>query len=132
MISMANDIVSVGAEPPGSWDMTVFELAIFLCAYRLRAPVPVDQLCAGLPGWFECAVSPALTASPVANMVDRGWLIEEGDGLKPSEGGRRAAGHLMNGVIRMLDQGTRLIDVALMMSVLRLTKGELDGGDASL
>jgi hypothetical protein len=30
----------------------------------------------------------------------------------------------------MLDQGTRLIDVALMMSVLRLTRGELDNGPA--
>jgi hypothetical protein len=34
----------------------------------------------------------------------------------------------MNGMIRLLDQGTRLIDVALMMSVLRLSKGELDNG----
>jgi len=32
----------------------------------------------------------------------------------------------MNGLIQMLNQGTRFIDVALMMSVLRLTKGELD------
>jgi len=39
------------------------------------------------------------------------------------------ARHLVNGIIRMFDQGTRLIDVALMMAVLRLTREELGDAD---
>ncbi|MGE6695453.1 hypothetical protein ACQKE8_23705 [Sphingobium limneticum] len=108
--------------------MTVFELAIFLVTYRAIRPIDADALSERLGDWFECCVAPDEVKAATANMVNRGWLNAVGGGLSAAEEGRRVAGALMNGVIRMLDQGTRLIDVALMMSVLRLTKGELDNG----
>lgn len=61
-------------------------------------------------------------------MLANHWVSEDGRRFRATEEGRRAARPLMNGMIRLLDQGTRLIDVALMMSVLRLSKGELDNG----
>lgn len=128
MISTANDLISSGGGAPAGWDMTVFELAAFLCIFRAREPIRLEELCAVLAGWFECAVQPASASTSVARMVERGWLIAVRDRLKASKEGREAARPLLNGIIRMLDQGTRLIDVALMMSVLRLTKGELDSG----
>lgn len=129
MISTANDRAA-GRADPSRWDMTVLELAIFLGAYRAKGPLPVSALCPVLSNWFECAVRPGDIAEPVANMLSRGWLVQDRDGLRPSRRGRCDARQMMNGIIRMLDHGTRLIDVALMLSVLRLTKGELDGGDA--
>jgi len=61
-------------------------------------------------------------------MLANRWVAEESRRFRATEEGRSAARPLMNGLIRMLDQGTRLVDVALMMSVLRLSKGELDRG----
>lgn len=128
MISTAND-QAAGHRDPSRWDMTVLELAIFLGAYRAKGPLTVSALCPILANWFECAVQPSDIAVPVANMLRHGWLVQDKDGLKPSRRGRCNARHLMNGIISMLDQGTRLIDVALMLSVLRLTRGELDACD---
>ncbi|CAH0356389.1 hypothetical protein [Sphingobium sp. CECT 9361] len=132
MISTANDLLSSGGGSPCGWDMTVFQLASFLCIYRAEQPMRIEELCKVLAGWFECAIPPQDAAGPVADMVERGWLIPVADRLKASNEGREAARPLMNGIIRMLDHGTRLIDVALMMSVLRLTKGELDSGNVDL
>lgn len=129
MISTANDHGEACGRDPSRWDMTVLELAIFLSAYRAKGPLTLSAHCRVLSTWFECAVRPGDIAGPVANMLSRGWLVQHRDGLRPSRRGRCDARHLMNGVIRMLDHGTRLIDVALMMSVLRLTKGELDAAD---
>jgi len=130
MISMANDRDESRCGAPCGWDMTVLELAIFLCVWRAKQPLCLSDLCTTLAGWFECAVPPPVAVGPVANMVGRGWLVPVGDRLSAGEAGRKEARPLMNGIIRMLDQGTRLIDVALMMSLLRLTKGELDNGNA--
>ena len=132
MISMANDLLSSGGGSPSGWNMTAFQLAIFMCSYRAKRPMRLEDLCTGLGGWFEGAIPPQDVAGPVADMVERGWLIPVADRLKASNEGREAARPLMDGIIRMLDQGTRLIDVALMMSVLRLTKGELDNGKFEL
>lgn len=128
MISTASNLLASGDGPPCDWAMTVLELAIFLATDRSVKPIGADALSERLGGWFECCVAPDEVRAATANMVSRGWLNAVGGGLSAAEEGRRVAGALMNGVIRMLDQGTRLIDVALMMSVLRLTKGELDNG----
>ena len=128
MTSTANDVAPGPCGTPADMDMTVFELATFMCVYRAREPMHLDEICAVLGGWFECAMPPQRFSRPIARMVARGWLIDGADTLKASKAGREIARPLLGGIIRMLDQGTRLIDVALMMSVLRLTKGELDGG----
>jgi hypothetical protein len=127
MTAAANDLVSAGS-PACNWTMTVFELAIFMCVFRARRPPRVEEICQVIGAWFECVVDPPVAAAPIENMLANRWVAEESHCFRATEEGRRAARPLMNGIIRMLDQGTRLIDVALMMSVLRLTKGELDNG----
>jgi hypothetical protein len=63
-----------------------------------------------LSGWFETAITgDDITAA--AGMVGRGWLAMIGGSLMATEEGRRVSRVLANGLIRMLDQGTRLIDV---------------------
>ncbi|MGX0587313.1 hypothetical protein ACUXPF_003914 [Sphingomonas sanguinis] len=127
MTAVANDLPTAGS-PGCDWKMTVFELAIFLCVFRARRAARVEEICQVIGDWFECAVEPSSAAAPIEHMIANRWVAEENHGLRATEEGRTAARPLMNGIIRMLDQGTRLIDVALMMSVLRLTKGELDNG----
>lgn len=124
MISMANDRMAPDA--PFGWDMTVFELAIFICVYRSPSPMRAQEIHDGVGRWFDCGISGETFADSVGHMTGRGWLIKRGDRFRASVQGRDMARPLMNGIIRMLDQGTRLLDVALMMSVLQLTKGELD------
>ncbi|WP_298092102.1 hypothetical protein [uncultured Sphingomonas sp.] len=108
--------------------MTVFELAIFLAVYRAMSPIGSDALAETLSGWFETAITGEDVTAAAGGMVSRGWLAMTGGSLMATEEGRRVSRVLANGLIRMLDQGTRLIDVALMMAVLRLTTGELDDG----
>ncbi|NJB99976.1 hypothetical protein GGR89_004325 [Sphingomonas trueperi] len=96
--------------------------------YRAGQPRRVEDICKVIGGWFECVVDPPAAAAPIEHMLANRWVAEKGHGLCATEEGRRAARPLMSGMVRMLDHGTRLIDVALMMSVLRLSKGELDHG----
>lgn len=95
-------------------------------AYRASRPTTIDELSIAASAWFERAIEPEVVAGAVANMIANHWLAAEGCRLRPTDDGRRAARPLMVGLVRMLDQGTRLIDVALMMTVLRLSRGELD------
>ncbi len=72
------------------------------------------------------SIAPETTAERIANMVACRWLAVEGGRLIATGEGRGAARPLLAGILRMVDQGTRLVDVALMMTVLRLSQGELD------
>lgn len=124
-MTVANDLTAPGI-PASGWQMTVFELAIFMSVLRARQPPRLEEICAVSIDWFECAIDPFEAWQSVSRMLAHGWLAEEASRLRATEQGRRVVRPLMNGVIRMLDQGTRLLDVALMMAVLRLTQGELD------
>ncbi|BBE00176.1 hypothetical protein SAMIE_2000620 (plasmid) [Sphingobium amiense] len=128
MISTAND-PGLPRDAGDESAMTVLELSIFVCAFRARTPIRASEIFAVMHGWFGDMPADQV-ALLVPGMVSRGWLTPVGEAVKASEQGRRAARPLVEGIIRMLDQGTRLIDVALMMSVLRLTRGELDNGPA--
>ncbi|MCY1167329.1 hypothetical protein D9M73_72900 [compost metagenome] len=129
MICTANDPPPSGDSPACDWAMTVLELAIFIAVFRAVQPVDTDVISEILCRWFECFIAPDDIAAAAAGMVGRGWLVVVGGKLKATEDGRRVARHLVNGIIRMFDQGTRLIDVALMMAVLRLTREELGDAD---
>ncbi len=124
MNSMPNEML--GPAGPFGWDMTAFELAVFICVFRSPSSMLIDEIRAGVSRWFEGLIPREMMAETVGHMIGRGWLIKSGHRFRASIEGRDAARPLMNGIIRMLDQGTRLLDVALMMSLLQLTKGELD------
>ena len=129
MTSTANDTSVSAADLTCEWDMTVLELASFLAVYRAKRPPQFGDVLETLSTWFECSVPRRDLSRAVLKMGARGWLVADGDRLLPAEAGRRAACPLINGIIRLLDQGTRLIDVALMLAVLRLTREELKHGD---
>ena len=129
MISTANDPGISRADPATEWDMSVLELAIFIAVYRAKAPPSFDAVSQTVSSWFESAIPRRAMSRAILRMGARGWLLAKGDRLVAGEAGRRAVAPLMNGIIRLLDHGTRLIDVALMMAVLRLTREELEHGD---
>ncbi|OYX59903.1 MAG: hypothetical protein B7Y89_17460 [Novosphingobium sp. 32-60-15] len=108
--------------------MTVLELAIYLAAYRAKQPPRFEGVLETLGTWFECAVPRKVLIRAILKMGAKGWLVADGDKLLPAEAGRHAAYPLVGGIIPLLDQGTRLIDVALMLALLRLTKEELENG----
>jgi AcrR family transcriptional regulator len=122
----ANDLFAPGAGPGGAWGMTVLELALFMGVFRARRAPEIAELARVVSGWFEQPIAPETAAEPIAHMVASRWLAVEGDRLVATGEGRAAARPLVAGIIRMIDHGTRLVDVALMMTVLRLGQGELD------
>ena len=111
------------AQPFGR-NMTAFELAVFVCIYRNDAPPWRDNLRKEVSLAFEHMVAPAELKACFDHMLARRWLLQRGDRLRASNEGRAIARPLMNGLIRML-QGTRLLDVALMLSTLRLPHDQL-------
>ena len=121
---------AASSETSCTWDMSVLELAIFMCIFRAERSMTVEETCAVIDGWFECSLDSATTRERLCRMAEAGWLHAENAGFCSTHDGRRAARPMMNGLIRLLDNGTRLVDVALMMTVLRLTRGELDDAAA--
>lgn len=118
----ANDLFGTCRTKAEVKEMTVLELAIFISVHRAATPLRIEAIGECLANWFETQVSADDVAAPAARMVANHWIAVEGDCLRSCEAGRSAARVLVNGIIRMLDHGTRVLDVAL----LRLTKGELD------
>lgn len=60
-------------------------------------------------------------------MAEAGWLVRRETGMRATIKGRKHGRSHLRGIIRMLDQGTSMLDVARMMSVLKLAMIELDG-----
>lgn len=134
MSSMANNDLYhlTGGEEPEAWGMTVMELAIFLSIYRARSSLKLEAICEKLAHWFEHPLAVESVVEPVARMVSRRWLAADGDRLRPTSAGRAVARPLLRGTVKMLDSGTELLQVALMMSVLGFAANELDGaGDGA-
>lgn len=108
------------------------ELAIFLSIYRARSSLRLEAICEKLAHWFEYPLSVESVVEPVGRMVARRWLAADGDRLRPTIEGRAVARPLLRGTVKMLDSGTELLQVALMMSVLGFAANELDGaGDGA-
>lgn len=125
MAPAANDVIDTCEACPIN-GMTVIELGIFLSVHRSRQPLPSQDICDVVNGWFADTVSCASIDSATLLMRRRGWLAGTRCGFWATEQGRAVARPVLHGIVNMLDQGTRLLDVALMMSLLRLTKKELD------
>ena len=126
MAAIANDLA--GAAVPGcDWRMTIVEFASFMCVLRADRPPSTEEVCIAVGSWFGVPLDP--TAAPLGRMLDQHWLASDTVGFRAIETGQRIVRPLIKGLVRMLDRGTRLLDVALMLTALRLCQGELDGDD---
>lgn len=119
--------VSGGHERFPISSMTVVELAAFLRVSRSAKASSAGEVAATLGHWFDCDVDPQATEATLRAMIGRGWLASAKGGVRPASAGRGEARIALRGLIRMLDQGTRMIEVAAMTTMLKLAGFELDG-----
>lgn len=119
--------VSGGHERFPISSMTVVELAVFLRVSRSAKPSSAGEVAATLGHWFDREVDPQATEATLRAMIGRGWLSVGTGGVRTARAGRHEARIALRGLIRMLDQGTRMIEVAAMTTMLKLAGFELDG-----
>lgn len=123
----ANDADGTRGRRPCTIDMSVFDLAIFLRVHRAGGGQQAGAVAASLSQWFACEVDPRDVERAFPRMRQLGWLAPSGTGVRATIAGRKHGRFHLRGIVRMLDQGTRMLDVAVMMSVLKLAMTELDG-----
>lgn len=128
MTSMAaNDADGAGGMLPCMVNMTVLDLAIFMRVHRTTRVAFAGDVSATIGQWFDCEIDPRAIEAGFRRMIEKGWLVTRDLGVRPSVVGRRHGRMHLRGLIRMMDQGTKMLDVARMMSVLNLAMSELDG-----
>ena len=121
----ANDVDGPGG--PCAIDMSVLDLAIFLRIHRSARGTSAGEVSQTISHWFQCDVDPLLVEQSFPRMVEKGWLVLRETGMRATIAGRKHGRSHLRGIVRMLDQGTSMLDVARMMSVLKLAMIELDG-----
>lgn len=123
----ANDPDGAGGRRPCTIDMSVLDLAIFLRVHRAGGGQQAGAVAATISQWFACTIDPRDVERAFPRMRQLGWLAPSGAGVRATIAGRKHGRLHLRGIVRMLDQGTRMLDVAVMMSVLKLAMTELDG-----
>jgi hypothetical protein len=121
----AND-VGVLAEPCAI-DMSVLDLAIFLRIHRSGRGTSAGEVSATISHWFNCEIDPREIESAFPRLEKNGWLVRRETGMRATIAGRKHGRNHLRGIVKMLDQGTKMLDVARMMNVLSLAMIELDG-----
>lgn len=121
----ANDADGPGG--PCSIDMSVLDLAIFLRIHRSGRGTSAGEVSQTISRWFQCQIDPRDVEQSFPRMVDNGWLVLRETGMRATIKGRKHGRNHLKGIVRMLDQGTKMLDVARMMTVLQLAMTELDG-----
>ncbi len=128
MTSMAaNDADGAGGMAPCMVNMSVLDLAIFMRVHRTNRVAVAGDVSATIGQWFDCVVDPREIEAGFRRMLALGWLVSRDSGVRPTIAGRRHGRMHLRGLVRMMDQGTKMLDVARMMSVLNLAMIELDG-----
>ncbi|WP_230771696.1 hypothetical protein [Sphingomonas sp. Leaf4] len=107
--------------------MSVFELAIYMRISRATVAHRPSEITATLMHWFDCDIDPRDVEDTCRTMVGKGWLIPFKDGLRATLAGRRAGSLHLRGLVRMMDMGTKMLDVAHWLTWLRIAGRELDG-----
>lgn len=121
----ANDVEGPGG--PCAIDMSVLDLAIFLRIHRSGRGTSAGEVAQTISHWFQCDIDPRKVEQSFPRMAQAGWLVRRETGMRATIKGRKHGRSHLRGIVRMLDQGTRMLDVAAMMSVLKLAMIELDG-----
>jgi hypothetical protein len=121
----ANDQEGPGG--PCAIDMSVLDLAIFLRIHRSGRGTSAGEVAQTISHWFQCDIDPREVEQSFPRMAEAGWLVRRETGMRATIKGRKHGRSHLRGIVRMLDQGTRMLDVAAMMSVLKLAMIELDG-----
>jgi len=127
-LTPANDLPVATPRHPCAIDLSVLELATFMRVYRSGKPSSAEEIAATLSIWFRCELVGADLRDMLVGMVSRGFLANHARGfVRATSYGRRHARPHLYGVVQMLDSGTKMLDAAVMLSLVGIAAHELDG-----
>ncbi|WP_214647788.1 hypothetical protein [Novosphingobium aerophilum] len=99
-------------------DMSVVEFCLGMALSR-RAPQSAGELAAELSAWFDRQVRSRAIKAPLEAMLGRGWVAHGCGTYTLSETGTAALTPFTHALVRMLDGGRRLLDLAVFMSLIK-------------
>lgn len=123
----ANDVGYPGGRLPCMLAMSVFELAIYMRVSRSTIAHRPGDIAVTLTHWFGCDIDPRDVEDSCRTMVARDWLVPFKGGMRATLAGRRVGALHLKGLVRMMDMGTKMLEVAHWMTWLRIAGRELDG-----
>ncbi|SLK08119.1 hypothetical protein SAMN06295987_107124 [Novosphingobium mathurense] len=99
-------------------DMSMVEFCLGMALAR-RAPQSAGELAAEVSAWFDRPVRPRALNAPLDAMLGRGWVAPGAGTYTLSEAGLAALTPFTHALVRMLDGGRRLLDLAVFMSLIK-------------
>lgn len=99
-------------------DLSVVEFCLGMALAR-RAPQSASDLAAELSAWFDRPVRARALRAPLEAMLGRGWVAPDAGTYTLSEAGTAALTPFTHALVRMLDGGRRLLDLAVFMSLIK-------------
>ena len=104
-------------------DMSVMEFFVGMALCR-KGPLSSGQVAQDVSRWFDSSVGAVELVGPLRSVVDRGWArFEQGIYWILDEGVHAVRGFYV-AMVRLLDGGRGLLDVAVMLSVVREFEGK--------
>ncbi|MFQ3896858.1 hypothetical protein [Sphingobium sp. R-7] len=99
-------------------DISMVEFFLGMALSR-RAPQSSGELAAELSVWFDRPVRARALNGPLDAMLGRGWVAPDAGTYTLSEAGTAALTPFTHALVRMLDGGRRLLDLAVFMSLIK-------------
>jgi len=85
--------------------MSVLDLAIFMRVHRSNRVSFAGEVSAAISNWFACTVNPIEIEQGFRRMLERGWLMRQGKGVRSTIAGRRHGRTHLRGLVRMDGSG---------------------------
>lgn len=99
-------------------DISMVEFFLGMALSR-RAPQSSGELAAEVSVWFDRPVRARALKAPLEAMLGRGWVAPDAETYTLSEAGTAALTPFTHALVRMLDGGRRLLDLAVSMSLIK-------------
>ncbi len=104
-------------------DMSVMEFFVGMALCR-KGPMSGAQVATDVSRWFDRPVGVPELKVPLEGVVARGWARFEQDLYWIGDEGIEAVRGFYVGLVRLLDGGRGLLDVAVMLSIVREFEGK--------
>jgi hypothetical protein len=99
-------------------DLTVLEFCIGMALAR-KGPLTARGIAAEISAWFDHPVRARSLSAQLDAIVGRGWARLEAGTYTIADAGSEALSGFYCALVRLLDGGRRLLDVAVFMSLVK-------------
>lgn len=103
-------------------DMTVLEFLAGMALAR-KGPSSLARAAGDVALWFDSSIEPEQLMPPLIALVGRGWADSERSLFQVTPAGCDALRGFFVAMVRMLDAGRGLLDVAVLTSIVREFEG---------